>query len=707
MFYSKAIRGLPGGWRAWRIMLQLTNRLSVTLTVLLAVLWAAALNAEAPGMPAGLAKNRVAGPLPTSVPWGAEIRARVPRFAPDRLLVKFRPGTAASEIGRLHRKNAAKPLHDIPGIGVHVLKVPKGSVRKKQAQYQANPNVEYAEPDYYRVLVIPDEGNDPGPLNCGAVEGREYFEEQWGLNNTGQEHTVSDPFLGPIQVTGTPDADIDAPEGWDITTGDPAVKIAILDTGIDCTSIEHTGKCVEQVSFVTEYSSNLDDIAQHGTHVAGIAAVNSNNGIGVAGVGWNSSIGNLKTCFEYDIDLYPPLGIFVTIGVCPVSSSAAAITYAADNNYHVINMSYGSDLVDENGDPAGIPSPPNVETDAITYAWSQGVVLVAAAGNAGNTTPVYPAAYTDVIAVAGTNRYDDKWGSSTFGNGWVSMMAPSENILSTTVVDSCVFFAEILGCTFDPNTEGCLTWNTGTSMASPHVAGAAALVWAHLFPGQSPESCTSPSGAPCNAVVRSHLEYGADTSGALGQNFLAWSQHGRLNLHGALAAFADNDADGIPDATDPDDDNDGLSDLDEINDIGTDPLVADTDGDGLLDGFEVNYRPNPPDTYTPGQDLNPLAADTDADGFNDGMEFAAGYDPLDVADFPVWGDINDDRLVDTVDVLLATRAIVGPDTLDSGALARGNVAPLLGGTPNPPLVDEFNLADLLLIMRKALGSISY
>jgi hypothetical protein len=214
------------------------------------------------------------------------------------------------------------------------------------------------------------------------------------------------------------------------------------------------------------------------------------------------------------------------------------------------------------------------------------------------------------------------------------------------------------------------------------------------------------SGVPCNEVVRSYLENGADTSGAATQNFLAWSQYGRLNLHGALA-FADNDADGIPDATDPDDDNDGLSDLDEINDIGTDPLVADTDGDGLADGFEVNYRPNPADTYTPAWDLNPLVVDTDGDGFKDGMELDAGYDPLDVADFPVWGDINDDRVVDTVDVLLATRAIVGPDTLDSGALARGNVAPLLGGVPHPPLNDDFNVADLLLIMGKALGRISF
>ena len=375
------------------------------------------------------------------------IHRQVPEFAPDRVLVKFYPGTAASEIGKAHRQSSGKQMKIIPGIGVHVMQVPKGSVEKKIAIYQANPNVEYAEPDLYRVLIIPDEGNDPGPFACGVVEDRGYFEEQWGLNNTGQEHTDD-----PLQVTGWPDADIDAPEGWDITIGDPGVKIAILDTGIDCTSVEHAGKCVEQMSFVTEYSNNLDDLAQHGTHVAGIAAVNTDNGIGVSGVGWNSSIGNLKTCFEYD--LVPPLGIYT--GVCPVSASAAAITYAANNGYHVINMSYGSDLIDEFGNPVGLSSPPSAETDAINYAWSQGVVLVAAAGNNGDTAKTYPAANANVIAVAGTDRYDFKWEGSTFGNSWVSLMAPGKNILSTIPVDVCVAYAASQNCSFDPVTEGCL-----------------------------------------------------------------------------------------------------------------------------------------------------------------------------------------------------------------------------------------------------------
>ena len=656
--------------------------------------------------PANADKRRLSGPASSVLPG-------MPRFAPDRLLVKFRPGSAASERGRAHRQAGGKQLSVIPGIGVHVVEVPAGSVPAKVSLYKNNPNVEYAEPDFYRVLVIPDEGNDPGPSAGGVITGREYFEEQWGLNNTGQLHTSFDLLGSPIQVNGVADADIDASEGWDITTGDPSVKIAILDTGIDCDSIEHAGKCVEEISFVGAYSEYLDDpedYVGHGTHVAGIAAVHTHNGIGMAGVGWNSSLGNLKTCFAYQLDLLPPLEYYITVGVCPVSASAAAITHAADNGYHVINMSYGSDELDGNGDPIGQLAQPNTETAAISYAWSRGVVLVAAAGNDENTSRIYPAANDDVIAVGATNHYDDKASFSTFsvpGDHWVSLLAPGEDILSTVPVADCVFLADILGYPFDPQTEGCMTWNSGTSMASPHVAGAAALVWARLFPGQAPQACISPSGVPCNEVVRSHLVYGADTSGAIAQNFLSWSESGRLNLYGALSTV-DTDLDGLPNNLDEDDDNDGLADSVETSPgVGTDPLDADSDDDGLNDGFEVNYDPSPPDTYSAGQDTDPFNPDTDSDGIMDGAESLAGTDPLDATSNFIWGDINNSGSVNAADVLLATRAALGVLTLSADQLARGNVAPLVGGQPASLPDDDFNVADLLLITGKATGVMSF
>ncbi len=489
------------------------------------------------------------------------IAGKVPAFAPDRILVKFKPGAAAADIGALTQQTGAGSLRTIPGLGVHVLRVPAGTVLQNIAVFERNPNVEYAEPDYYRVLYIPNEGRDPG------VTTNQYFDEQWALNNVGQLHTVPDPLLGAVQVQGTPDADIDAPEAWDKTKGNPSVKIAILDTGVDCRSQTRPGgslefmtepdlvtqrppKCIEEQNFVSQYSSNydgspitLDDVVSHGTHVAGIAAAASDNGIGIAGVGHNSSIGSLKTCYAYYIDLLPPYEIWQIVGICPVSSSAAAITYAADNGYHVINMSYASDEVDENGDPLGLGGFTQTESDAVDYAWGKGVVLVAAAGNGGNTVRSYPAAYDRVIAVGATDHHDNLASFSTFSrdsDDWVSILAPGEHIISTVPNELCVFYAELYGFVFDPNSDACLDWYSGTSMASPHVAGAAALVWSHLFPSglADPASCQDADGVKCNQIVRQQLESGADATGANNQNMRAWSVHGRLNLAGALTSVS-------------------------------------------------------------------------------------------------------------------------------------------------------------------------
>ena len=164
----------------------------------------------------------------------------------------------------------------------------------------------------------------------------------------------------------TADADIDAPEAWNIETGNPQVKIAILDSGIDCrmpgdtvSSIEFgNGKCVEEQKFVTDFQSEtLEDVIGHGTHVAGIAAAQTNNGIGIAGVGYDSSVGNLKACYEYLVyECYPIFGCILTtaVGVCPLSSSIEAITYAADHGYHALNMSYATDEIDAESNPIGL-----------------------------------------------------------------------------------------------------------------------------------------------------------------------------------------------------------------------------------------------------------------------------------------------------------------------------------------------------------------
>ncbi len=190
----------------------------------------------------------------------------------------------------------------------------------------------------------------------------------------------------------------------------------------------------------------------------------------------------------------------------------------------------------------------------------------------------------------------------------------------------------------------------------------------------------------------------------------------------------DDDGDGIVGLCETDRDNDGLSDTLEAS-IGTSPTNIDTDGDGLSDYEEVAWDGDAL-SYDPAQDLNPLSSDTDGDwltdfnevrstgtnplnkdtdgdGFKDGTEVAANYDPLSQTNFPVWGDINNDRVVNAADVLIANRAVLGLVTLTSDQLARGNVAPLVNGAPATSPADVFTIADLLLITRKAMHAVTY
>jgi len=604
---------------------------------------------------------------------------KIPKFAPDRVLVKFKPGSAASAIGKAHRQARGHTIRTIPGIGVQVVRVPAGTVAGKVAMYKANPNVQYAEPDYYRLLVVPNE--DPGPAPAGGS----LFEDQWYLNNTGQAHTVKvQTIFGPIfdSTLGTADADIDAPEGWDINQGvettDPVArntpKIAVLDTGASCLELDLQSKCLEQVNVVKDYVTPQPpdgDLLGHGTFVASEAAAATNNldssgdGIGIAGVGWNTGFGAFKVCYRENLN-------GLEVGVCPVSASIDAIMRASTDQYdtggtllrsqyNVITMSYGSDSID--GVNITPTDPSNAECDAVQTAWDNGVVVVAAAGNNGNVDRVYPAACTHsvtglstVIAVAASDDSDNRTGFTSYSVGcddWVSMAAPGEAIVGILPFDKC-------GLT-GPS-DSCVDWWDGTSMAAPLVAGAAALVWAHLFPEGSPQPCTTPSGTPCNEVVRKHLEYGADTTGAAGQDLLAWSRHGRLNLHGALS-IVDTNLDGIPDTVDTD--SDGLPDsIEDSNRNGvvdpgeTDPLIPDTDGDGVLDGQEDSNGNGIVDVG----EADPLNPDSDGDGLTDGHEInVEGTDPRTPTTMIIGplGDMNGDGILDLGDHLLHQRLILG------------------------------------------------
>ncbi len=120
-----------------------------------------------------------------------------PRFAPDRVLVKFKPGTAASAVGEAHRQAGGHKLKTIPGIGVQVVAVPAGTVLAKVAAYEANPNVLYAEPDQYRVLVIPNEGAGTHTRGTNQLLRRAVVPEQ----HRTIAHPCEQTILGPDLAT--------------------------------------------------------------------------------------------------------------------------------------------------------------------------------------------------------------------------------------------------------------------------------------------------------------------------------------------------------------------------------------------------------------------------------------------------------------------------------------------------------------------------
>jgi thermitase len=358
------------------------------------------------------------------------------QFAPEEILVKFKPGTSASAIAQIHRQLGGQVKETIPSIGVQVVRVPASRLPDKVKAYSANGKVLYAEANSIAQAV----GSPDDP----------YFGRQWGLTK------------------------VDAPQAWEVTTGSSQVNIAILDTGVDLDHPDLTNKIISNKNFTT--SATVDDVYGHGTHVAGIAAAITNNGVGVAGLGYASTIMNVKVLGDSGSGYY--------------SWIVWGIVWAADNGAEVINMSLG-----------GSSSSSALE-DAINYAWSKGVVVVAAAGNSGTTSPSYPAYYANCIAVAATDANDALPSWSNYG-GWVDVAAPGVSIYST----------------LKDNGYG---YMSGTSMASPHVAGLAGLVFTTVSDANGDDKL--------NDEVRSLIEANCDDIGLSGIGY------GRINAARAVGS---------------------------------------------------------------------------------------------------------------------------------------------------------------------------
>lgn len=384
-----------------------------------------------------------------------------------------------------------------PGDGLYLIEAEERSVAELVEELSAQPGVLYAEPNYQvRTMATP---NDPS------------FGQLWGLNNTGQ--TIGGQ-------AGTADADIDAAEAWDLSTGSASNVVGVVDTGIaynhpdlednvwsasSSFTVNIGGQSItcpvgsHGFNAIFRSCDPLDDHG-HGSHCAGTIGAKGNNGEGVAGVNWTASIMGLK--------------FLAGNGAGTIEAAIDAIEFAIQvkqqgrANVRVLSNSWGG---------VGFSQ---ALLDVINKANANGILFVAAAGNANSnndTTPVQPGGMTapNLISVAATDNRDARASFSNFGPTTVHLGAPGVEVLSThrNVIQFC-------NPTCLPEHD--YVFFSGTSMATPHVAGAAALILA---------SCSGLDTAGLKSTIVNNV----DPISALATNTITG---GRLNVNRAIRACA-------------------------------------------------------------------------------------------------------------------------------------------------------------------------
>jgi subtilisin family serine protease len=400
----------------------------------------------------------------------------VDESVPGEIIVKVRGGTTPEAFGAILADSGAEGQEALADVGdAQIIKLRiRGAVAAAQRNLSGNSWVEYAQPNYIvHADLVP---NDPS------------YGQLWGLKNTGQTIGAS---------SGTPGADISAERAWNVTTGSPGVIVGVVDTGIDynhpdlaATVWSNPGGVngcptgTHGYNAITRTCDPNDD-HYHGTHCSGTIGAVGNNGVGVVGVNWTVKLMGLK--------------FLDSTGSGTTANAIAAIDFAvrakmAGQNVRVLSNSWGGGGFSQ------------ALLDEINKANANNILFVAAAGNSGlnnDVTPHYPSSYNtpNMVAVAATDNTDTIADFSNFGPTSVHLGAPGVDVYST-------------------QPGGLYQFLSGTSMATPHVSGAAALVLA-----KTPTLTT--------AQVKSTLLNSVDPNTSLaGQTITG----GRLNVATAVGA---------------------------------------------------------------------------------------------------------------------------------------------------------------------------
>jgi serine protease len=345
---------------------------------------------------------------------------------PDEIIIKFKPDTPEEIRGQIIDMHNCSVADICTDADLRLLKIPESETPENMIElYSNHEEIEYAEKNYYvRLMLVPND---------------ELFPLQWNFYND---------VYGGIQIEAA----------WDIQTGDPNVIIAVIDSGVayENFGIYRQAPDLARTHFVPGYDfvnndSHPNDDNGHGTHVTGVIAQSTNNGIGCAGVAFNCSI--------------MPVKVMDSSGSGTTFTITRGIYFAAANGAKVFNMSLGTN------------SNSQTMRDAIAYAYSRGVIIVCAAGNdfeEGNPT-TYPAAYDDYVIAVGATRFDQTRSFFSNTGSYLDITAPGGDLNVDQNGDGEP--DGILQQTFSDNPANFgYYFAEGTSSATPHVSGAAALL---------------------------------------------------------------------------------------------------------------------------------------------------------------------------------------------------------------------------------------